>query len=130
MSPVAIHHLVGKFTVRASFGTITYGPRKGAKKGATTARVLVLPDLIYDAELADWLQEQASEIRKASNASDHRAVAMRLRALAREMNATRDLLYNYGGEGERHAGYIDAVSITVTQYAEKWEAAARKAGEE
>jgi len=63
MSPGSIYHLCGKYTVRAPFGTITYGPRKGAPKGQPIARVLALPDDLEGAELAEWLELMATTIR-------------------------------------------------------------------
>jgi hypothetical protein len=71
MSPGTVHHIQGKVTVRASFGSITYGPRKGAPRGTVIARVLVLPDDVTGADLADWLEKLAATIRKpASDAHD------------------------------------------------------------
>jgi hypothetical protein len=63
MNPGTVHHIQGKVTVRASFGSITYGPRKGAPRGTVIARVLVLPDDATSADLADWLEKLAAAIR-------------------------------------------------------------------
>lgn len=63
MSPGDIVHLMGKIKVRASFGSITYGPRPKAKKDSVVARVLVLPPMLVGAELAAWLKHRASEVQ-------------------------------------------------------------------
>ena len=66
MIPGSIHYLCGKYTICASFGIITFGPRKGAPKGQPIARVLALPDDLEGAELAEWLELMATTIRMKS----------------------------------------------------------------
>lgn len=55
MKPGEVIEIVGKVTVKASFGTITYGPAKGKPRGTTTARALVVPNDLHGNELLKWI---------------------------------------------------------------------------
>lgn len=55
MKPGQCIEIIGKVTVKASFGSITYGPKKGAPRGSVTAKAIIVPADLHGDDLLKWM---------------------------------------------------------------------------